>query len=53
MDDWDGRTVTQVFTREDGTQVLVTVYLSKEGRVDSIEVAERRRQWETWGPPIQ
>lgn len=38
--------------REDGSQILVSVFLDDEGRLDSIQVSERSDRWTTWDPPL-
>jgi hypothetical protein len=43
--------LTQVFVRSDGSEVLVTVY--RERPTPIIEVAERERTGDVWGPPLR
>lgn len=41
----------QVFYRDDGSQVLVTVWTHRSTPL--IEVAERERAGDVWGPPLR
>jgi hypothetical protein len=43
--------MTQVFLRSDGSEVLVTVWSHRPTPL--IEVAERERTGDTWGPPLK
>jgi hypothetical protein len=41
-----------VATREDGSQILVSVFLDPEGHLDSIQVAERGDRFDSWQAPL-
>lgn len=41
-----------VFTREDGSQVLVEVYTHPDTLKTMVRVAERASQYDSWGPPM-
>ena len=42
-----------IATREDGSQILVSLFFDDAGRLESIQVAERSDRWTTWEPPLQ
>lgn len=41
-----------VFTREDGSQILLSIYSDLETGATVMTVAERPDAGATWGPPI-
>jgi hypothetical protein len=41
-----------VATRDDGSQILVSVFLDPEGYLDSIQVAERGDRFDSWRAPL-
>lgn len=45
------RAITKTYRREDGSEVIVTVWLH-EGMIEAVEVAERDHHGDTWGPPL-
>lgn len=39
-------------TRDDGSQILVSVFVDDAGRLESIQVAERPDRFDAWRPPL-
>ena len=42
-----------VFDREDGSQILVSIFTDEQGRPTSLQIAERPDRYASWGPPIR